>query len=443
MAKRINSIYQPLGESARPPSAGIAWRFALLFALAAAVASAQASATIDLSKLVVVGDSLSAGFQNYSLLDTQQVNSYAALLARQAGVSLVLPTIPYPGVPNVLQLVSLGPPVVVAPVSGMLPPIPRDNPLQQATNLAVPGMVVADVLDKRPGPNVQTAIDAMTNIILGFPTPLIVPGPSRSQLEEAVALTPSAVLIWIGANDVLWSVLTGDPSQLTPLPSFTSSYFTMMATLSRTNARLIVANIPDVTIAPYLTPVKRLAEQSGLSIGITAHMLGISPGDFVRPGALPLAFEILAGKAPGPLPQTCPASIPGIPLTQAPCVFTAQQAISIRADVDAFNLAIASAAALYHATVVDTHSLFEHLRVRGYVANGLQFTADFLGGLFTLDGLHPTNTLHAILANEFIDVINSQFGTNIPEVSVNQVAASDPLVIPALLEHAPGNSVSK
>ena len=47
----------------------------------------------DLSRLVVVGDSLSAGFQNDSLLDLQQPHGYASLVAAQARVPLWLPLI--------------------------------------------------------------------------------------------------------------------------------------------------------------------------------------------------------------------------------------------------------------------------------------------------------------------------------------------------------------
>src|SRR5678815_2678051 len=55
--------------------------------------------------LVVVGDSLSAGFQNFSLYDSDsapgvpaggQKHGYAALIAQQAGATLNLPLISYP-----------------------------------------------------------------------------------------------------------------------------------------------------------------------------------------------------------------------------------------------------------------------------------------------------------------------------------------------------------
>ena len=56
--------------------------FTLLLILDVSQASAQRKA--DLTRFVVVGDSLSAGFQSNSLFDIQQVNGYASLVANQA-----------------------------------------------------------------------------------------------------------------------------------------------------------------------------------------------------------------------------------------------------------------------------------------------------------------------------------------------------------------------
>jgi hypothetical protein len=52
-------------------------------------------------------------------------------------------------------------------------------------------------------------------------------------------------------------------------------------------------------------------------------------------------------------------------------------------------------------------------------------TTDFLGGLFSLDGIHPTNTEYGIIANDFIDAMNQSLRTGIPDADI---AASDPLV---------------
>src|SRR5689334_15338581 len=122
--------------------------FLLVAALLATPVSAEERAKADFSRLVVVGDSLSAGFQSNSLLDTAQVHGYANLVAQQAHAPLTLPLIAPPGIPNVLQLVSFGPPPVIVTAPGLS--TGRDNPAVQATDLAVPGAKTADVLNDRP-----------------------------------------------------------------------------------------------------------------------------------------------------------------------------------------------------------------------------------------------------------------------------------------------------
>jgi hypothetical protein len=61
--------------------------------------------TPSFATTVVIGDSLSAGFQNGSLLDSQQPNGWASLVATQANFTLTLPLIASPGAPAVLKLV--------------------------------------------------------------------------------------------------------------------------------------------------------------------------------------------------------------------------------------------------------------------------------------------------------------------------------------------------
>src|SRR5258706_7375265 len=111
----------------------------LLAALAVAPSLAQKA---DLSRLVVVGDSLSAGFQSASLLDVQQVHGYASVVAAQAGGPLPLPLIAFPGIPNVLTLVSPGPPPIIAVAPGTS--VRRDDPTVGPIDLAVPGHGVPD-----------------------------------------------------------------------------------------------------------------------------------------------------------------------------------------------------------------------------------------------------------------------------------------------------------
>lgn len=380
----------------------------------------------DFSRLVVVGDSLSAGFQNFSLLDLQQTHGYASLVAQQAGTNLTLPLVPYPGAPNVLSVVSLGPPPVINPVSGTLPATPRDNPTEQPTDLAVPGVTIAQILNQRPNPAATSPIDQLANIVLGFPSPFAIPGPARTQVEQAIALQPTTVIAWAGNNDALLPALTGDFSALTKVSDFQASYKALLDALSTTGATLITANIPDVTEVGYFTPVAQVAARAGLPLSTVTSMLGVGPQDYLRLPGVTQAQLILTGQASGPL-TTCPSPTPGIGPSQIPCVLTAADAAMLSATISGYNAAIAAEAASHGAVLVDIHSLVDQIHANGLQIDGQQLTTGFLGGLFSLDGFHPTNTGYAVIANAFIDTINAQLKMKIPDVSVSSIMWLDPL----------------
>jgi lysophospholipase L1-like esterase len=396
---------------------------------------AQTPVQANLSKLVVVGDSLSAGVQNFSLLDTQQPHGYASVIAQQANVPLLLPLVPYPGAPNVLQLLSLNP-LNIQPVTGSLPPLPRDNPCLQATNVAVPGVTVGQALSDAPTATPATPVDYWVDIVLGFPNPLAsiachTSGAALTQIQQAVALKPTTVIEWLGNNDALVPALTGTLNTLTPLSTFAENYAAVLDALKGTNARIITANIPDVTKVPYFTSISTLASQVKMPLGIVKKKLGVGPHDLLRPSATPIALSILSNQQPGPLPQTCPVPLSELPVSNVPCVLTAADAERVRITIDAYNQVIFGESLIHGAQFVDIHDLVDLIVREGYTADGKRLTTEFLGGLFSLDGIHPTNTGYAIIANGFIQVMNRSWNTGIPLADVDAIAAADPLVPPA------------
>ncbi len=425
-------------------------RIVLALALSVAPLLAESHPPGDLSKLVVVGDSLSAGVQNFSLLDTQQPNGYASLIASQAHVRLKLPLVPFPGAPNVLQLTSLNP-LTIIPVDGSLPPIPRDKPCTQPTNLAVPGVTLEQALTLVPG-GTPTPLDATaqlsTNLVLGFPNPFgphlpapyTCPGtPTQplTQIQQAVALNPTTVIDYLGNNDALVPALTGALNTLTPLSSFANSYDQVLDALEKTHATIITATIPDVTKVPYFTSVSTIAAEAHLPVGIVAAKLGVGPHDLLRPTATPFALSILSNQVQGPLPQTCRLPLPGLPAADIPCVLTAKDAELVRLTIDAYNIVILFESITHGATLVDIHALVDRIASTGVNADNKHLTTGFLGGLFSLDGVHPTNTGYAVIANAFIERMNASFGSGIPLVNVNRIAAADPLVPPVKVPYTP------
>jgi hypothetical protein len=395
---------------------------ALAFAVLSAPLYSETRPTLE--RFVVVGDSLAAGFQNFSLLATQQVNGPMSLIARQAGVQLSLPLVPYPGFPNVLHLVPGT--NTIEPVPGAPPIFPRLDPFTQSTNLAVPGQFLGEVLLKRPDLVQYLNGDPLTNVVLGYPSPLLISGPTRSQVETALTLNPSLVVLWTGNNDVLFAALTGNMDLMTPAATFRTLYEQIYGTLAATGTPLVVANIPYVTSVPYFLPVEKFAQTAGQKPNVVAGLLGVKADDLLRPGAVPVAQAILMGERAGPLPEFCPGNVPGF--GDLPCVLTKKDAKEIDKRTKEFNRTIAGLVRQSQGLLIDINQLVENISSSGYQVGGRTLTTDFFGGLFSLDGMHPTNTGYAILANEFITGMNSRWDMKIPLVSVEEIAATDPLI---------------
>ena len=372
------------------------------------------SSTPGFATTVVIGDSLSAGFQTGSLLNSQQPNGWASLVAKQANFSLALPLIASPGAPAVLELVSLGPPLVIQQASGIT--IGRDNPLTQPYDLAVPGHLLNDVINTAPVLVPTSDEELITNLVLGFPL-----GDTRSQMNEAIALNPTAIFVWAGNDDALQADESGSPSSMTPVTTFTQEFTQLLSTLhAQTKATLIVANIPDVTAIPYLTPaatvIATVATETGLSQAQVAADLGLADGDLVNAtgeSEVETAIsQIKQGQTPTPLTDSG--------------FLTAPEIAQVQSTVDAYNSAISREVTAVGGILVDIHSYFQTLQ-SGITINNYNATTAFLGGLFSLDGVHPTNTGYALIANQYIAALNSSMKTNIAEVNVSAVAAADPL----------------
>ena len=88
------------------------------------------------------------------------------------------------------------------------------------------------------------------------------------------------------------------------------------------------------------------------------------------------------------------------------------------------------------AALVDQNALFKQIAAAGGVPINPPKCCSlaYRGGLSSLDGLHPSNTGYALIANVFIQQLNTSYNLGIPQVNVGAVYATDP--------YAPGNGVS-
>jgi lysophospholipase L1-like esterase len=372
---------------------------ALALSLAAS-ASAQSQSSISFASYFSVGDSLAAGFSSGSLVETNQVNSVPALIARQAGAAdFQQPLVSEPGIPPQLALVSLVPSPVIAP-KATSSGLPKNLNLSRPyNNMAVPG---------------ATSVDALTRTTdNGGLHDLILRG-KGTQVAQVAAARPSFGTLWIGNNDVLGAALRGraiDGITLTPTATFRQVYGQIVGALRASGTKVIAANLPDVTTIPFVTTIKPYivnpsTGQPVLINGNRVALIGpngpLSPGTFVTlPASSLLAQGIGVPAALGGTGQPLPDEV----------ILDEGEVALIRDHVNQNNQAIQEICSQAGFPVFDIHSLLDEFAQQGRVVGGVRLTTDFLtGGIFSYDGVHPSTLGYAVVANEWISAINANGG---------------------------------
>lgn len=240
---------------------------------------ALTAGTADFSNYVSLGNSLTAGFTDGALFQAGQTLSLPNLLSQKfslaGGGSFTQPLTN----DNIGGLALAGTEIQgprltfyggdeeksAGPVSlrffdnvTVTTDIALNNPTGPFNNLGVPGAKSFHLL--APG------YGNIANVQLGLANPYFVrmtgATPDISVLQMAVGQSPSFFSLWIGNNDVLGYATTGGDgtNPITPVSGapgvgFDGSYGALIASLTATGAKGVVANIPNVTDVPHFTTV--------------------------------------------------------------------------------------------------------------------------------------------------------------------------------------------
>lgn len=406
--------------------------------------------TADFTRYMSIGNSLTAGYQSSALYQSGQIYSYPNLIAKQVGLnSFAQPLVADPGIGGLIKIQSLNPFITTRePVQGGAPI--NLNYQYPYNNMGIPGIVLADVINATSSSNSFSKSPFIDLVLRG----------KGSQFNQAKLLHPTFLTLWIGNNDVLGFATSGGVKPPTPTSSTTFAVlFNQLAdSIATLGTKVVVANIPSVTAIPFFTTVgpgvaQKLAalqiqgfyyqkhgEYNG-SAGATTQLssysvlltlvgqtymadLGKASGRFWKDNNIDISQLIGAGildttKLFGLDPKN---PIPDALILDDVEITTANQSV---AD---FNSTISSVANSKGWGFVDMNTFFNNIRSNdadGTLINGIRFRTTFVsGGLFSLDGVHPTSQGQAIIANEFIKIINSKFGASIPLIDVATIPGS-------------------
>lgn len=429
--------------------------------------------TANFTTYVALGNSLTAGYQSSALSQRDQPWSFPNLIAQSLKTSFEQPLIKDPGIGGRLRLVNLVPTIVseasvnpTDPASNLNASLPRPY-----NNLGIPGAVVFDMLDES-----DFAAKSAQRSNPFFAQILRTSTFGKSIFAQAKALKPTFITLWIGNNDVLGYATTGGSGAPTNPAAFNALYRGVLDSLRTTGAGIVVANIPDVSAIPFFTTVGPSIAASlpqGIALwyqengnrgpatrstrlntaseplltlaGISyASLLGRPTGQYYRDVAARLGAPVSAVIGAG-IDTTKPFALhPQNPWPDPLTLDLDEQTIA-RTAVTTFNTIIDTLARNRNIAVVDFYSFLNTIKTNGLNVPGIgTFSTSFiLGGLFSYDGVHPTSRGHAIIANEWLKVINTKFNASLPPLSIisapgiplGKVAAGE---LPPLPSYSPG-----
>lgn len=384
-------------------------------------APALTSGTADFTVVAAVGTSISAGYQSGGVVNRHQVHAFPALFAAQVGKTVLLdgtgdftfPAIDGNGIAPLLQLRSLSPLVISNSGLSLGTPINTTQPTPYH-NLSVPGQVAYDMVD-----NSRYATGLFPIVYRGM-------GLGVAQL---IARAPTFVSFEFGANEVLGTATAGVAPNPTVVGSFTPSVQAILNSLHAAlpNAKVAITTVPDVTTIPFFNtfPPATVSTVTGTPVALIGPDGPLSPTDLLTLKAAD-SLVIGTGFPVGGYNYLNPAAPGnGRPLANYQVLNDAERGATTAA-VLALNASIDTIVTNRPWTAkVELGGLLADIAANGFKIGATTYTADFVtGGLFSLDGVHPTDLADALICNTMIDAVNAKFGSTVPHLNVSKFATT-------------------
>jgi hypothetical protein len=399
-----------------------------------------------LQAYAAVGNSLTAGYQSGAWGNPEHIaNSYPNLIARQLGISnfkqvsmtgggLTFLDTDGDGTPDTpagnmtVNFDETGSPVLgytqfEAAAGIFADPSPYvATDLTAPRNFGIPGITLAYAYGATLD---QYYAGGLGNPYAGFYLPA---GAGMSQVAAAASSGANFITCWLGNNDVLGYVTSGGTGTITDAATFEAVLGGTAMALGAAEY-LVMYNVPSVTSIPYVTypngTIRAMLAAAGMDPVLMAmdDDLGMAvPVDISAGSGNYVLLPALTAMAANPMLGSPMAPLPDSMVLDAAELAMAEEAVAtfnalIAGTVDAFNAMGRSKDIL----LVDANAFFDDVVANGYHTFGSTFTTEFVsGGIFSLDGVHPTSLGYAIVANETIATMNAGWGFDIMPVDMTE-----------------------
>lgn len=410
--------------------------------------------TIDFSRFVAIGDSITAGYADGALYYKGQVNAYPNLIARQyqsiyplvfrqalvdkqsAGIGFIgrskLVLVPDEQHPKnkwgrLSYLSETGDRSILS-----------ENHYHSSGpfhNLAVPGAKAAHLLASGYGDPAKG-----TDNYNPFFTRLASDPAKASVLGDALNLHPTFFTMLIGNNDILSYAMHGGtddvmtPTDGKPGEGFAATLHYILEKLTEHGAKGILATLPDLTTIPFFNTIAYdqllLEKQEAMLLnehyaggglefktGKNAFIIDAGTHGQVVPRQMQTGEMVLCEIMQDPLRTDYLSGRLPIPKSY---YLTTTEIAQIKSRIVAYNDVITELAAEKGLGLIRLNQLLAHAKPDRFYDARLRAIHYTETGAFSLDGIHINAMGQALLANEFIKAIYRTYGLKIPRLPIVQ-----------------------
>lgn len=398
-----------------------------------------------LGQTVFLGNSITAGFIGGGWTQQTLESSFSVLLAKRffgdegvgidAQAKFRIPSMATPGIfePAVFNgftqvgTYANGTPVRVPQIT---PPgaynqtalTPRNASLSASYHmLAVPGYKMIDIVERQSIFNRLGDVNPLFNFTLRD---------KGTALAQAKRLNPDTVFLWAGNNEALGSATSGGTVAPYPVestadvPGFRSLLGNVLSELASPDRRIVLMNVPDVTAIPAVNTVGIIAPDGKRKLILdldgdtvwsdTLSFYGKRADGSVHAlvqGEYVLLNYLLNNRA-----STRHGLSADMPLENNEWL-DAGEIAAIQTAIGQYNQILSEAVSAYpNIHLINMNAFFSSIATQGYQFPGgtVTYTSAFPnGGLFSLDGVHPTERGHRVIANKILTELNTLLGLDL------------------------------
>lgn len=380
----------------------------------------------DASRYVAIGASVTAGMMNGGLYRAGQLAAYPNLLARQLALVSGRQEFNQPLFAETEEngtgyqvLTSLSPLRYEAVTANLA--LRSQNPRLYTKftgdnqNLGVPSLRVADV-------NVPGYGSATGNAL--FERLLPAGQEQKTYAQYVTESRPTFFTFWLGDADLAEFVTSGGTRPLTEPGLFSTNVNLLFDALARQGAKGVVANLPDPTLLPLLMRPGELAAfrkdaftPYWITTG-TGEVRTATESDRILMSADSIGFLTRAGFSKGFFKIA--------PLNNDD-VLDVAEIEQVQQALNAYNATLSAEANARNWPLLDANALFQKTDTGYLDFFGNRVESDFFrdgqllpNSIFSVDGVSLNPRGQALMANEFIAVINQAYQAQIPLLNLSQ-----------------------